>query len=582
MPIWYAMAVLLLCLGALPARAAEVADLVLTNGRVWTGVPQQPWVEAMAVAKGRILKTGSREAIGKLTGRKTQIIDLGGRMAAPGFNDAHIHFLGGALDLAIVDLNGTTSLAQIQRRVAEYARAHPERAWIEGVGWQYSALPGGRLPTRADLDAIEAKRPVFLRSYDGHTVWVNSRALEIAKITPQTRAEGFGEIVRDPVSGEATGVLKESAVGLVRRHIPEPTREEQLVALRAGMKLAASLGITSIQNAGGSAESFALYEELLRRGELTVRTSVALSVGPQTTDAELTEFARIHERYKNHPMLRAGAAKLLIDGVIETHTAAMLTPYSDKPDTRGEPAYSAEVFNQLALRAHKAGLQLYTHAIGDRAVRIALDGYEYVKNIAQPADPRFRIEHIEVVAPQDIPRFARLGVIASMEPIHADPGTVEVWSRAVGPERTERAFAWADLAAGGARLVFSSDWPAAISLDPLRGLHSAVNRRTLEGTPPGGWVARQRVDLQRALRAYTAEGAYASFEENFKGRIAPGMAADLVVFSQDLFTIDPLQIGSTKVVLTVFDGKVIYRDAERFANGGEASRNPKERLLQSM
>jgi hypothetical protein len=242
----------------------------------------------------------------------------------------------------------------------------------------------------------------------------------------------------------------------------------------------------------------------------------------------------------------------------------MLVPYSDLPGSRGTPALPFARFAELAARLDRSGFQLYTHAIGDRGVRLTLDGYARVAARNGQADRRARIEHIEVVDPDDIPRFARLGVLASMEPIHADPGTVAVWSKAVGPKRLPRAFAWHDLSAAGAHLVFSSDWPAAISVDPIRGLHNAVNRRTTDGQPPGGWVSAQRVSVEQALAAYTHEGAYASFEESRKGRIKPGQLADLVVFSQDLFRIPPLDIHKTRVVLTVFDGRVIYRDPERF------------------
>jgi predicted amidohydrolase YtcJ len=330
------------------------------------------------------------------------------------------------------------------------------------------------------------------------------------------------------------------------------------------VKLAASLGLTSIQNASGSPEEWSLYEELLSRGELTLRVSMAFSVGPNLTQERLDQFIALREKRRADPMLRAGAAKILIDGVIESHTAAMLEPYSDKTDTRGEAAHSAEQYNNLVERLDRAGFQIYTHAIGDRGVRMALDAYERAQRINQRLNPRHRIEHIEVISRQDVPRFAALGVMASMEPIHADPDTVEVWARAVGPERLRRAFAWGDLARSGAALVYSSDWPASISLDPIRGLHNAVNRRTTDGKPKAGWIPEQRVSLQQALRAYTATGAYASFEEAIKGKLAPGLLADVIVFSEDLFRIEPIRIHETRVVLTVFDGRVIYRDHQRF------------------
>ncbi len=545
-------------------KSASVADLALINGRIWTGDAKTPWAEAIAIKGNQILRIGKYSAIKPLLSPQTKIVDLGGRLAAPGFNDAHTHFLGGSLDLTEVNLNGARSLEQMQSRVADYVRQHPNESWITGAGWEYSSFPGQRLPTRAGLDAVVTDRPVYLRAYDGHTGWCNSKALELAGITRDTKFEGFGEIVRDQ-NGEPTGVLKEGAQSLVSGLVPNPSQAKKLDALRQGMQLAASLGITSIQNASGSADDVALYQELLSRGELTLRASVAFSAGRNLTDERLQQLVALKGKYRDNALLRASAVKFVLDGVIESHTAAMIDPYSDEPKTKGEPAYTAENYNDLVARYSRAGFQIYTHAIGDRAVRMALDAYEAIQKGSSKPDLRSRIEHIEVVSAADIPRFAKLGILASMEPIHADPDTIEVWSRAVGSERVNRAFAWNELQKNGARLVFSSDWPATISVDPIRGLHNAVNRKTIEGKPPNGWILKQRITMEQALRAYTSAGAYASFEESLKGKLVPGMLADIIVFSQDLFKIDLLKIHETRIVLTVFDGKVIYRNQEQFA-----------------
>lgn len=547
-------------------KPGSAADLALVNGRIWTGDETAPWVEAIAIKGHRILRLGSSAAIRPLLSQQTKIIDLGGRLAAPGFNDAHTHFLGGSLDLTEVNLNGARSLEQMQARVTEYARQHPDEVWVTGAGWEYSSFPAQRLPTRADLDAVVKDRPVYLRAYDGHTGWCNSKALELAGVTRATKFEGFGEIVRDS-NGEPTGVLKEGAQTLVRRLVPNPSQARKLDALRQGMQLAASLGITSIQNASGSADDLALYQELLSRGELTLRASVAFSMGRGLTEEKLQQMIALKQQYQNNAMLRAAAVKFVLDGVIESHTAAMIDAYSDDPKSKGEPAFTVETYNDLVTRCSRAGFQIYTHAIGDRAVRMALDAYEVIQRGLPKPDLRSRIEHIEVVSPTDIPRFAKLGVLASMEPIHADPDTIDVWSRAVGTERVNRAFAWNELRQSGARLVFSSDWPATISVDPIRGLHNAVNRKTIEGKPTNGWIPKQRITIEQALRAYTSAGAYASFEEKLKGKLKAGMLADIIVFSNDLFKIDPLKIHETRVVLTVFDGKIIYRNQAQFADG---------------
>ena len=542
------------------ARTSATANLVLFNGRIWTGNEKSPWAEAVAIRDNKIVRVGKNADIKSLISKATKVIDLGGRLVTPGFNDAHTHFLGGSLDLTEINLIGARSLEVMQSRIVEYARQHPNEAWLTGAGWEYSSFSRQRLPTRVDLDAVIKDRPVYLRAYDGHTGWANSRALELAGITSATKFDGFGEIVRDE-KGEPTGVFKEGAQGLVRKLIPNASHDKQLEALRQGMKLATSLGITSIQNASGSVEELALYQELLARGELTLRASIAFSMGKTLTDEKLAQMISLKEKYRGNPMLRAGAVKFVLDGVIESHTAAMLEPYSDDPKLQGEPSYQVQIYNDLVTRCAKAGFQIYTHAIGDRAVQMALDAYEKIRQGIKQPDLRSRIEHLETVSAHDIPRFARLGVLASMEPIHADPDTIDVWSKAVGDERLKRAFPWNELQKNGARLVFSSDWPATISVDPMRGLHNAVNRRTIEGNPSGGWIPEQRVTPDQALRAYTVTGSYASFEEKIKGIIAPGMLADIIVLSQDIFKIDPLKIHETRVVLNVFDGKIIYRNS---------------------
>ena len=539
------------------ALLAQAADLVLLNGRVWTGDEKRPWTQAVAIRGHRIIGTGDDARIRLLTGKTTRVVNLGGRFAIPGFNDAHIHFLGGSLRLSQVDLTGSKSLEEIQARVAAFAKAHPCAPWILGSGWEYYVFPDGRLPARQDLDAVVKDRPVYLTAYDGHTAWANTAALRIAGVTRESKFEGYGEIVADPATGEPTGVLKEGAMALVSAKTPKPSREQKLDALERGLSLAASLGITSIQDAGGGEEQLDLYEELARRGKLTLRVTMAFGAGRETTQKDIERFAALKKKHGG-PLLRAGAVKIMLDGVIETHTAAMLGSYADRPDTAGEPTMSQAELNKLVEMCDAARLQVYIHAIGDRAVRMALDACEHALKVNGPHDARFRIEHIETASSEDLPRFSRLGVLASMMPLHADPGTIKVWSRAAGPPRLPLAFAWRSLERAGARLVFSSDWPANISLDPIRGLHNAVNRRTTGGQPADGWIPEQRVSVETALRGYTTSAAFASFEETEKGQIKPGMLADLVVLSQDPFGIDPIRLHEIRVRMTIFDGKVVY------------------------
>ncbi|HBY61516.1 MAG TPA: amidohydrolase [Solibacterales bacterium] len=529
------------------ASPLAAADLLLTNGRFWTGDAARPWVSTLAITGNRI--TGYDAEPSK------QTIDLKGAFAMPGFNDAHIHFLSGSLGLFEVDLNGACSIGEIQKRVVEYARANPRQPWITGAGWEYSCIPGG-LPRKEDLDAVVKDRPVWLRSYDGHSAWANSAALRTAGVTKGTAFDGFGEIVKDAKTGELTGAFKEAATRLVSRHIPPPDRARQLAAMRKGLELAASLGITSMQNASGDETLVSLYEELLAKNELTVRTSIAMWVGLERAEETCLRAADLWKKHRND-LLKVGAVKFPADGVIESYTAAMIEPYANKAGERGMLAWPESAFKKAVAACDAMGLQIYTHAIGDRGVRLALDAYEAVRRPGR--DARHRVEHIETIHPDDVARFAKLGVLPSMQPIHADPGTIEVWSAAVGEKRLPLAFAWRSLEQSGARLVFASDWPAAISVDPIRGLHNAVNRRTTTGLPPGGWIPEQRVPVETALRAYTANGAYASFDEGRKGILRPGMLADVVVLSEDPTRIAPERLHEIRVRMTVFDGRVIYQ-----------------------
>ena len=528
-------------------------DLVIRNGRVWTGDETKPFASTVVMRDGRVVAVGGNEVA---TPPGARVVDAKGRLVTPGFNDAHLHFLGGALGLREIDLTGICTLETIQKAVGDFVARNPGTGWVTGRGWEYLCFPGGKLPVKEWLDAVVKDRPVFLSAYDGHTAWVNSKALALAGVTAATEYKGFGEVVKN-AAGEPAGALKEGAQGLVRKFVPRPDRARNLQALADGMPVLARLGITSMQNASGDEETISLFSEFAKAGKLTVRTAIAPSVGPLTDGATLREWAAHKSRFPG-PDLRVAAIKMMMDGVIESHTAAMLEPYANKPGETGKAAWTQSKFNATVALADKLGLQVLTHAIGDRAVRMALDGYEHARRVNGVRDSRFRIEHIETIASSDIPRFAALGVLPSMEPIHADPGTVEIWSHAIGPARLPNSFAWRSLEMAGARLVFSSDWPASISLDPIRGMHNAVNRQTITGLPAGGWLPAQRVSVETALRAYTVHGAYASFEETRKGQIKPGMLADIVILSQDLFRIPPADIHKTRVDATIFNGRVIY------------------------
>lgn len=536
-------------------------SLILYNGRVWTGQDQNIFEEGLAVVENSITAVGSSDEVLRLAGDSTQLIDLQGKLVIPGFNDAHIHFLNGSRGLTQVELTSTKSANEVFEYLKEYASNHPDRAWITGRGWQYAFFDGG-FPDKQMLDKIIPNRPVYVRAYDGHTAWVNSKALALAGIDRNTKYEGFGEVARDK-NGEPTGVLKESAMSLVSDLIPPFTKEENLKALRVGMQLAARLGITSIQNANGTIDEVELYEELLRNHELTVRTSLAFSVNQNTTKEDLQSFVKVRNRVGENPMLRANSVKFVIDGVIEGHTGYMIEPYSDEvPEgiaPTGQVSMPLERFQNLVISIDSLRFQIYTHAIGDGGVRETLNAYELAREKNGLRNSRHRVEHIEIINSDDIPRFKELEVMASMQPIHAQPGEGEsVWEIAVGPERLPNAFAWASLLEADAKLVFSSDWPACLSVNPIRGLHVAVTRQNPQGIPKEGWVVDQKINMTEALGAYTKMGAYSSFEEDVKGQIRPGYLADVVVLSQDLFTIDPAETYKTEVAMTIFDGEIIY------------------------
>lgn len=546
---------LILCI--LPScQGPDTADLILLNGKVWTAEAADSFAEAVAIRGNKIFKTGTSDDLSSLRGSGTEVIDLQGKLVIPGFNDAHIHFLEGSTGLLEVDLFDATTGDEIVRRVVEFAKAHPEKPWIKGRGWQYNWFPSG-LPTPSDFPGMLSDRPVYLVGYDGHSAWANSKALELARVTAESRPPGPGKVVLDK-RGAPTGALLEDAQRLVSPFVPKPTRDEELGALREGLKLAARLGMTSLQNASGSLRELGLYEELVRNNELTVRYSAALSVDEHTAQADLDSFAIKRAAYATHPLLHADAIKFMLDGVIESHTAAMIEPYDDVPGSSGEFALPLGDYRRLVTQLDKEGFRIYTHAIGNLAIREALNAYESAAKANGQKPRRHRIEHIENIHPDDIPRFVALGVMPSMEPIHADPGSMGVWERAVGPGRLPWSFAWKSILDTGAALVYSSDWPACIDINPIRGIHVAVNRQTPEGIPDGGWVTGQRISIAEALKAYTYMGAYSSFEEKTKGQIKPGMLADLAVISDDLFTIDPMKITSAEVVLTIFDGKVVY------------------------
>ena len=550
-------------------REEEIpADLIVFNGQVYTGEGTGPSAEAVAVRGNAIVTVGSNREVKRLQRRGTVVIDAHGGTIMPGFNDGHVHFVGGGLALEIVNLLDAPTLDRIKEKIAAFAAENPGNPWVLGRGWYYEPFPGG-LPTREILDELVPDRPAQMVCYDGHTSWVNTKALQMAGITRHTPDPPNGVIVRDPVTGEPTGVLKEAAQSLVRRIVPEPTKDDRLRALKAGIREAHRLGVTSVQNASGSPEEFELYDELRRGGDLKLRVYSAVSIDARTTEADAERLNAVWKRYGDDPVFKTGMVKLMIDGVIEAHTAVMLAPYSNRPDTKGTPMYSAADLNRVVTLMDKHGWQVMIHAIGDGGIRMSLDAFERAAraNTAPARGRRHRIEHIESTDPADIPRFGALGVAASMQPFHANPSPnqINVWVGNIGPERASRGWVYRSISDAGGRLVFGSDWPV-VTLDPRMGVNMAVNRTTPEGVPPGGWYPAERMSLARVLEAYTSGAAWASFDERRKGRLAPGMLADVVVLSADVFGLPTGKLLDAVVTTTIFDGQVVYSRDGRLSN----------------
>jgi predicted amidohydrolase YtcJ len=563
------------------AQPSTVAGTVVVNARIYTVNVRQPWAEALAIRGDRLLAVGSAKDIAAYRGPSTKVIDARGKLVLPGFTDCHVHFLDGSLALHRINLADATTVAEIQRRVKAFAASHPEQTWLLGRGWSYPAFGSG-LPDKKYLDEIVPDRPVYLEGFDGHTRWANSKALQLAGVTRATLNPAGGAFVRDSNTGEPTGAVKEDAADAVmRRAIPAPSREEKLGALRAGLKEANRFGVVRVHVAGsvsagvGDLQDVALLEELQRSGELSVRIYLAYRLdSPAVTEEELRQITDARERYHDE-WISAGAAKFFLDGVIETRTAARLSPYANEPSQSGQLLWDPAIYQAAVLELDRRGVQIFTHAIGDRAIRQALDSYENAQKINHTQDARYRIEHIECVSAADIPRFGKLGVIASFQPLHAypDDDISKVWAPNVGPERAQRGWAWHSIESRGGVLAFGSDWPI-VTLSPWPGVRNALMRQTTGGYPPGGFVPQERISLEDAIKAYTLGAAFAGHREKAKGSIEPGKLADLIVLDRDLFKIEPNQIAGMEVLLTMVGGKVVYQAPTWPATAAAAEMKP--------
>ena len=551
--------VALLCVVCWCAAAKE-ASLILVNAKVWTENPAQPAAQAVALEGNRILAVGDNETIRKLAGPDTRVIDLHGRLLLPGFNDAHVHFLMGGGSLISVDLGSANSQAEFRDRVAQFAKTLPPGAWIRNGLWDHQRWNPPVPPHHQLIDNVCGDHPALLWRLDGHMALANALALKLAGIDRNTKDVPGGEIERDK-DGNPTGILKDAATGLVERVMPPLSPAEQDQAMEAAMREAATHGVTSVQNMADSSvdrtqpDVFREFQKYERSGKLTVRIYEAEPVRDFRNLADAGIVAPF-----GSPYLRLGNLKAFADGALGSETAWMDEAFANNATYSGLASpdlLDIEHFYDEMHQADKAGLQISIHAIGDRANRTILDLYARLEKDNGPADRRPRIEHAQHLHPADYPRFAQLGVIASMQPYHAtDDGRWAVTE--LGPERIKSSYAWKSLLDAGATLAFGSDWPVA-PLDPVMGIYAAATRRTLDGKNPDGWIPEQRITVAQAVHAYTLGSAYAEHQETVKGSIEPGKLADLVVLSDDIFTIAPESIEKTKVEMTIFDGKVIYQ-----------------------
>ena len=532
----------------------EVADLVLLNCAVWTVNPAQPWAEAVAIKEDKILEAGSSQEIKRMIGDSTQVIDLKGDMVLPGFIDSHTHFLDGGFSLLGIRLRDAESREELITKIADKAKKIEKGVWILDGDWDHQSFDPPELPGKEWIDPATLHNPVCVNRYDGHMVLVNSLALKLAGVTKDTHSPAGGEILKDSETGEPTGILKDAAMNLVTKHIPEPSFREKLKAAEVALKHAAEKGVTSIHDMA-NADNFEVYQELLRLNKLTARLYVYIPI----TEVELYARLKLKTPFGNN-LLKIGGLKGFVDGSLGSSTALFFDPYTDNPRKKGllhSQMFPEGIMEKRIIQAEKAGLQVAIHAIGDRANSILLDIFERIIAQSEKRDRRWRIEHAQHLLPGDIERIASLDIIASVQPYHAiDDGR---WAeRKIGRKRCQYTYAFKSLLEKGAVLACGSDWTVA-PLDPIGGIYAAVTRQTLDGKHPEGWFPEQKISLEEAVKGYTLNGAYAEFSENMKGSVEKGKVADLVVLSRNIFKIPPDEIQKTEVKMTILNGKIIYK-----------------------
>lgn len=540
--------------------ATKGGSLLITGARVYTGDRLHPWAEAIAIQSGLLLHVGSERDARSCLDANVEHLHVPGGLAVPGLNDSHTHLSYAARTLSLLNLEGILSVTETLARLGDFARNHPEREWLEGFGLPYETFASLDRPVRLLLDEAAGTFPVFLRAFDYHSAWCNTEALRRAGLE---RASLPG-VESDGATGLATGTLREHvAMDAVASAMPPWTERQRDDALTEAMRAVNRLGVTSVQNMDGDAERLEQYARLASRGLLTVRAAHYLRFPQNDLLPSLPTLAELKAGYAD-PWNRAAGLKVFLDGVVETKTAWMQDPYCDGSGDTGGPVMDPELHGAVVLEADRLGIDVATHAIGDRAVHVALNHYGAARRRNPGGDTRHRIEHIEVVRPSDLDRFAPLGVTASMQPYHGNPPDAKhtIWNQRVGREREAFAFAWSSVLRHGAALAFGSDWPI-VSADPRLGIRTALTRTNEQGFPIGGWQPQERLTLSQILDAYTRGAAHAERQETFKGVLRAGMAGDVTVFGRDPFALEPSAIPEAPIAATIVAGRVVHRSAPR-------------------
>jgi predicted amidohydrolase YtcJ len=543
-----------------PAAGVGAADLVLRNGAVYTVDAARSWAQAVAVKDGKIVFVGTDADLGDRIGAATQVVDLKGRMLMPGMQDAHIHPISGGIEASACDLNGKRSAEEYLAAIKAYADAHPDEPWILGGGWLMSAFGPGAMPAKELLDAVVPDRPVYLTSTDGHTTWVNSKALEIAGITRETPDPADGRIDRDPKTGEAIGSLQEGAGDLVGKHVPPWSQEKRIEGLRYSQKMLNAYGITAVQDASVREPDLEAYAALDAQGGLSLKAVVAHWWERDKGLEQISAMEALRSKY-THGRVRATAVKMMQDGVMENYTAVMTEPYHLHGSPTGIPMIDPQLLKQAVTQLDAKGFQVHFHAIGDGAIRQCLDAVQSARQTNGHSGQRHHLSHIQMINPVDLPRFRELGVIANFQPLWgwADEYITKLTTPFIGEERTRWMYPIAQMHASGAMIAFGSDWSVSTA-NPYDQIEVAV-RRADPSIPDGEvFLPEQRIALPDAIAAFTIGSAHVNGMEHDTGSIEVGKAADLVVLDRNLFAIDPREISETKALLTLLDGKPVHGD----------------------